>query len=156
MNDEALRTFLSLEGRKKELETALNEVKKELDDAKQAAIEALVQAGLAVGSPEGSGRELRIKKRASVSPLKGKDALIEAIKASSALSSYVKEDFNANQLASFVNEVFDGVQERFRDEKPKRFRTDEELDAALRDALPDPLRDVVKIHFYYHLSSKKA
>lgn len=156
MNDEALRTFLSLEGRKKELETALNEVKKELDDARQSAIDALVQAGLAVGSPEGSGRELRIKRRASLSPLAGKDALIGAIKASSALSNFVKEDFDSRHLAGFVNEVFDGIQQRMMDEKPKRFWTEEEQMEALREALPEPLRAVVKIHFYYQLSSKKA
>ena len=156
MNDEALRTFVSLEARKKELEAALNEVKKELDDAKQSAIDALVEAGLDVGAAKGTGRLVSIKKRASLSPLKGKDELIEAIKASSALSSFVKEDFDSRHLAGFVNEVFDGIQQRIRDEKPTRFYTDEEQMEALREALPEPLRDVVKIHFYYHLSSKKA
>lgn len=149
MDTEAIRRFVSLENRKKELDAALKEVTEHLGDAKEAAIEALVAEGL--DAVEVDGRRVALIPKASASPLTDRESLVAALKTSTA-SGLVSENYNTNSLNSFATEVYDHVRQQAKDEKWDRLCTEDDV----RDAMPEPLRDAVKIFFYYTLSSTKS
>lgn len=149
MDIDPIRTFVSLERRKKELDAALKEATKELADAREAAIEALLAEGR--DAVEVDGRRVALEQKASAGPIEDRDAVIEALKASP-ISGYVEENYNTKSLNSFVTEVLDDVRRRAKEENWDRLYTEDDV----RAALPDPLRGVLKVSFYYLLSSTKA
>lgn len=149
MDTEPIRRFVSLEQRKKELDAELKEATKELADAREAAIEALLTAGL--DAAEVDGRRIALSQKASARPVEDREAVIQAIKASP-VSGYVAEDYNTRSLDSFVTEVLDDVRHRAKDEDWDHLYTEEDV----RTALPESLRAVLKVSFFYVLSSTKA
>ncbi len=149
MDTEAIRRFVSLEQRKKELDAALKEAAKDLAEAREAAIEALLAAGL--DAAEVDGRRVALSQKASARPVDDRETVIAALKASP-ISGYVAEDYNTKSLDAFVTEVLDDVRCRARDEEWDHLYTEQDV----RAALPEPLRPVLNISFYYLLSSTKA
>lgn len=140
---------MSLEQRKEELDAELKEATKDLADAREAAIEALLTAGL--DAAEVDGRRVAISQKASARPVEDREAVIQALK-TSPVSGYVAEDYNTRSLDSFVTEVLDDVRHRARDEDWNRLYTEEDV----RESLPESLRTVLKVSFFYVLSSTKA
>ena len=149
MDTEAIRRFVSLEQRKKDLDALLKEATKDLADAREAAIEALLAAGL--DAAEVDGRRVALSQKASARPVDDREAVIAALKASP-IAGYVAEDYNTKSLDAFVTEVLDDVRRRAHEEEWDRLYTADDVCAAL----PEPLRDVLKVSFYYLLSSTKA
>jgi len=149
VDTEAIRRFVSLEQRKKDLDALLKEATKELAEAREAAIEALLAAGL--DAAEVDGRRVALSQKAAARPLEDREAVIAALKASP-ISGYVAEDYNTRSLDAFVTEVLDDVRRRARDEEWGRLYTEEDV----RAALPESLHDVLKVSFYYLLSSTRA
>lgn len=149
MDNEAIRRFVSLARRKKDLDAELKEATKELAEAREAAIEALLAAGYSAVDVD--GRHVKLSQKASAKPAEDRAAIIEALKTSS-VSGLVAEDYNTRTLDSVVNEILDDVRRRAKEEKWDRLLTEEDV----RTALPEPLRDVLKVSFYYLLSSTNA
>jgi hypothetical protein len=77
--------------------------------------------------------------------------VIEALK-SSPISGLVAEDYNTKTLDSVVNEVLEDVRRRADEEQWDRLYTEGDV----RAALPEPLRAVLQVSFYYLLSSTKG
>jgi hypothetical protein len=149
MNTEAIRRFVSLEKVKKDLEAQLKLAASELADSKEAAIEALLAVGLA--AVEVDGRRVELVQKAAARPTEDREAVIQALKASPA-AGLVAENYDTKSLDSFVNEVLDHVRRRAKEENWDRLYTPQDV----CDALPEPMRDVLKVSFFHVLSSRKA
>jgi len=149
VDNEAIRRFVSLEKRKKELDAALKEATKELAEAREAAIDALLATGFS--GVDVDGRHVELSRKASARPVGDRTEVIEALK-SSPISGLVAEDYNTKTLDSVVNEVLEDVRRRADDEQWNRLYTEEDV----RAALPEPLRAVLQVSFYYLLSSTKG
>jgi hypothetical protein len=149
MDVEPLRRFVSLDLRKRELEAQVKEVAAELGEAREAAIDALLAAGLQEGGVD--GRNVALVQHAGASPVHTKEDVIAALKASP-LAGFVVENYNPNSLRAFADEVLGEVRDRANAEKWDRAYTVDDV----RAALPEPLRDVLHISFYYTLSNTKG
>ena len=141
MDNEAIRRFVSLEKRKKELDAALKEATKELAEAREAAIDALLATGFS--GVDVDGRHVELSRKASARPVGDRTEVI---------SGLVAEDYNTKTLDSVVNEVLEDVRRRADEEQWDRLYTEEDV----RAALPEPLRAVLQVSFYYLLSSTKG
>ncbi len=147
MNIEQLKEFVSLETRKRELDSELKAIAARIDDLEQALVPQFLTDGVA--SMKVDGRTVYIAQDIHASPLNDRTEVIGALRQSE-LGQYVTENYNTQSLRAFVREVAEEVRQRC--QKANRLFTEDEV----RVALPAPLGDALKISFVHSLRSRKA
>jgi hypothetical protein len=149
MNLEQLREFVSLENRKRQLDSELKEIKQMLDDLEELIIPQFVEAGVPSMTVEvdGQRRTLSVYPDVYASPLNNREEVVAALKASE-LGQYVAENYNTNSLTALVREVWRDVLDAAK--KANRIATGEDVLAAL----PEPLGTALKVHLVHKLSSR--
>jgi hypothetical protein len=147
MNMEQLKEFVSLETRKRELDSELKAIAARIDNLEQTLVPQFLTDGVA--SMKVDGRTVYIAQDIQASPLNDRGEVIGALKKSE-LGQYISENYNTQSLRAFVREVADEV--RLRCQQHDRMFTEEEV----RVALPSPLCDALKISFVHSLRSRKA
>ena len=147
MNMEHLKEFVSLETRKRELDSELKAIAARIDDLETALVPQFLTDGVA--SMKVDGRTVYIAQDIQASPANDRGEVIGALKQSE-LGQYVSENYNTQSLRAFVREVAEEV--RLRCQQQDQLFTEEQV----RTALPAPLCDVLKISFVHSLRSRKA
>jgi hypothetical protein len=147
MNLEQLKEYVCLETRKRELDSELKAIGARIDDLEQALVPQFLSDGIA--SMKVDGRTVYIAHDIQASPANDRTEVIDALKQSE-LGQYVSENYNPQSLRAFVREMAEEV--RLRCEQKDRLFTEEDV----REALPAPLCDALKISFVHSLRSRKA
>ena len=147
MNMDQLKEFVSLEKRKKELDSELKAIAARLDDLEQALVPQFLTDG--VNSLKINGRVVYLAEDIYASPVNDRAEVIAALKKSE-LGQYVSENYNAQSLKAFIREV--AGEARLRCEQEQCLFSEEEV----RRSLPTPLGDTLKISFVHSLRSRKA
>jgi len=147
MNMDQLKEFVSLETRKRELDSELKAIAARIDDLEEALVPQFLNDGIA--SMKVDGRTVYIAQDVQAGPVNDRAEVIGALKQSE-LGQYVSENYNTQSLRAYVREVADEV--RLLCQQQNRLFSEEEV----RAALPPPLCDAVKITFVHSLRSRKA
>jgi hypothetical protein len=147
MNYDQLREFVKLENEKADAEARLKEIKLRMDQLETALVSQFLADQLEETTL--NGRRIGIKRTVHAWALaEQRGQVIEGLKAAG-LAQYVKTDYNASSLAKWVREIADDVEA----ECKREGRLFDE--AAIKDALPDPLSSLVKVGFKFELTSRK-
>jgi len=147
MNTQQLRRFVSLETKKKDLDTELKTVKQQLAELEEALVPQFIEDGVQRMTVD--GRTIALARNVYASPLNDRSEVAAALKASE-LGQYVAENYNSNSLAAFVREVARDIGEQC--ENGGRLLSEDDV----RAALPAPLGKTLKISFVHCLRSRKA
>lgn len=156
LNLERLRAFIKAANKKAELEASLKAVKKEMADLEPAILEQFIDSGMQ--NTKVDGRVVYIQNDIFASPASGDGSeedgdarakVAEAL-AQTEYASLSKLNYNANSLNAAVREIAREL-EATCDAENKLL--DEET---VRNALPEPLRDLLKITFSQKLRSRKG
>ncbi len=147
MNMQQLKTFVSLENQKRDLDAELKQVKQDLDELEERLIPQFVEDGVQRMTVD--GRTVSIVQDVYASPTICREDVVEALKESE-LGQYVGENYNTNSLTAYVREVKREVE--LRAKEGNRIYTEDDV----RAALPEPLGRTVKVSFVHKLSSRKA
>lgn len=147
MNMQQLKTFVSLEKQKRELDARLKEVKQTLDELEEVLVPQFIEDGVQRMTVD--GRTVAIQQDVYASPALCREDVVKALKLSE-LGQYVGENYNTNSLTAFVREAKREVE--FRAQQENRIYTEDDVLAAL----PEPLGKAVKVSFVHKLSSRKA
>jgi hypothetical protein len=147
MNMEQLKHFVCLENRKRDLDNELKATKQQLDDLEQVLVPQFIDDGVQRMTVD--GRTVSLSQDIYAGPLNDRADVVIALKQSE-LGQYVAENYNANSLTAFVREVARDVAARAeREGRPYD-------EAEVRQSLPRPLGDVLKVSFVHTLRSRKV
>ncbi len=153
MNMQQLKEFVSLEVRKRDLETDLNLARQQLDDLKEVLIPQFLEDG--VQSMKVDGRSVSITREVRAAMVNGREEVVRALREAE-LDQYI--GVNHQSFGAYVREVAREVEDlivRENGSKPpeeQRLMTEEDV----RTALPAPLAAAVQISFDHKLQSRKA
>jgi len=143
MNTDRLHQYVELEDRRRQLEAELDQIKEQMAKLQSEIVDDMSQAG--ISSMRVKDRTLYIARDVSVSPADSKDALIAALKAAG-LDQYVREDYHTQSLRAYVREILRDMGET----------QDIVDDIDLQNALPEPLREAMRVSTFYQLRSRKS
>lgn len=156
LNLERLRSFIAAANKKAELEAALKVVKKEMADLEPAILDQFIEAGMQ--NTKVDGRVVYIQNDIFASPAAGEDdeeggdtrAKVAEALAQTEYAPLAKLNYNAQSLNAAIREIAREVETAC--EADGRM-----FDAqAVEDALPEPLKGVLKVSFVAKLRSRKG
>jgi hypothetical protein len=147
MDMQQLKEFVCLENRKRDLDAELKATKQKLDDLEQALVPQFIEDGVQRMTVD--GRTVSLSQDIYAAPAADRECVVAALKQSE-LGQYVAENYNSNSLTAFVREVAREVAARA--ERAQRPYDEEEV----RQALPQPLGDALKVSFVHSLRSRKV
>lgn len=147
MKMDQLKEFVSLEHRKRELDSELKAIAARIDDLEQLLVPQFLEDG--VQSMRIDGRVVYVAQDIYPSPVTDRGAVVDALKKSE-LGQYVSENFNTQSLKAYVREVAEEVRLKC-DQEGALFTED-----AVAIALPEPLGQTLKVSFVHSLRSRKA
>ena len=131
MNTEELKRFISLEERRRQLETEIDTVKAEAAQLEQLLLPEFERSGVEKVSMD--GRTVYLERKLWAKAKDGnKAAVCKALKRAH-LGDFVEETFNTNSLSAYVRELD-------REERP----------------LPSSLRDVLEVSEVFKLRTRRS
>jgi hypothetical protein len=147
MNYDQLREFVRLENEEDEALDRLKQIKLRKDQLEYALINQFLADQVEETTLD--GRRIGIKRTVHAWALaEQRELVIEGLKAAE-LAQYVKTDYNTQSLSKWVREIAEEVAAECRREK--RLFTEAEV----KNALPVPLCDLLKVGFKFELTSRK-
>lgn len=145
-----IKGYVAAEKKKKELDAELSDVKKQLEAFEAQIVTNYVAAG--VKSMSVDGRLVYLSPEIFVGTATGKEKadVINALRAEATTNAMVSETYNAATLKSYVREIAKEVEDTCKREE-RLFDAD-----AVLAALPEAIRNSVKISFDFGVRSRKA
>ena len=147
MNMEQLKEFVCLENRKRDLDSELKATKQRLDDLEQVLVPQFIEDGVQRMTVD--NRTISLSQDIYASPENDREDVVTALKQSE-LGQYVAENYNTNSLTAFVREVAREVA-AVAEREGRPYDADD-----VRQALPKPLGDSLKVSFVHTLRSRKV
>jgi hypothetical protein len=147
MNMQPIKRYVCLENRKRELDTELKLITKQLIDIEREVVQEFLNDG--VDKITADGRTLKIVPEVFASPVEDRWAVVEALK-KAGLDQYIPQNYNDAQLRSFVKDIAGEILSQAENED--RIVTADDI----RTALPAPLGQALNVYLGHKLSSRKA